>query len=121
MVFTLWKIIRDEKPDSQGIVFNAPRPLAGDKTWQGEFVHGIWYSSVIDIDDPYTRNMMETNLSLDAYVIQYFTKEEAIKIARDDYIARGYEDKFSEFSPAKLEELFLTNFENNLCQSTIEL
>ena len=29
------------------IVFNAPRPLAGDRTWTGEFITGRFYSAVL--------------------------------------------------------------------------
>ncbi len=121
MEFTLWKLIREDQKNGDGIVFNAPRPLAGDKVWQGEFIHGYFYSSVSDVNEKYTRDMMKTNLSLDAYVIEYVTLDQALTMSRNDYVKQGYEDRFSEFSPKKLEELFITNFENKLCQSTIEL
>jgi len=41
--------IISEKPKDipeNWLIFNAPRPLLGDKEWQGDFQHGIFYVAV---------------------------------------------------------------------------
>ena len=124
MQFTLYKIIREDAKQRHenhaGTIFNAPRPLMGDDRWQCDFIHGIFYTAISSSDE-YARQMIEKNHAQDAYVIEYVTKAEAIKLAHDDYVERGYEDRFPEFSPADLDMLFVKKFENSLCKSTIEL
>lgn len=69
-------------------IFNAPRPLYGAVTWQGEFVHGIFYAAILPADD-YAENFIRQNVSLDGWVLCYFSKEDARKQATESMIRDG--------------------------------
>lgn len=84
-----------KRPDdipNNWIILNAPRPLYGNKEWTGEFEHGIFYVA-LDPNDDYVYDMwMKSNESLDAWICEYQTKEDAIKMALDYYNEKYPED-----------------------------
>lgn len=63
------------------IVFNAPRPLYGHEEWQGEFQHGIFYVAV-DPDGYGAEGFIRESTSLDGWLVEYWTVENALKAAR---------------------------------------
>lgn len=62
-------------------VFNAPRPLYGHREWQGEFEHGVFYAAV-DPDGYGAEGFIESNISLDGWLVEYWTREKAIEAGR---------------------------------------
>ncbi len=68
-----------EIPDNY-IIFNAPRPLYGQITWQGEFKHGIFYAA-LDPDDKYTGQGIRENESLDGWFCKWVTWAEVMEWA----------------------------------------
>lgn len=65
-------------------IHNAPRPLYGQKTWQGDFVHGIFYAA-IDPADEYSAGFVRENERNDAYELVFMSKEQATNEALDYY------------------------------------
>ena len=65
-------------------IFNAPRPLYGDPTWTGDFIHGIFYATV-DPTDPYGPGFIQRNAELDAWELVWVSEEEAIGESLDYY------------------------------------
>ncbi len=63
-------------------IFNAPRPLIGDKCWQREFRHGIFYAA-IDIAVPGAESCIRNNVSLDGWLCEYITSQDVEKWGRD--------------------------------------
>lgn len=76
----------DDRPDvpCDWIIFNAPRPMTGDKEWQSDFVHGVFYAA-IDPSGEFAKQMIDSNTKLDGWIIQYWNRDEAIAIAKADY------------------------------------
>ena len=95
-------------------IYNAPRPLYGTVTWQGDFVSGIFYAA-IDPEDGFGHDMEDQNLALDARVLEYLTEDEAVAMARTYYadnphwagLLATYE---AEHAPAVVRELLLGKF-----------
>lgn len=60
-------------------IYNAPRPLYGSysKTWQGDFICGIFYAG-IDPADEMADTWRNENASLDAKHLIFVTEEDAI-------------------------------------------
>lgn len=70
----------DGKPiPLQAVIYNAPRPLYGDPTWQGDFIHGIFYAIANDAREH------KDNVSLDGWSIRWVTEQRAIQWARAYY------------------------------------
>ena len=71
-------------------ICNAPRPLYGTRTWQGDFIHGVFYAA-IDPADEFSAGWLKRNEELDAYEIIYMSRDEAISVAlafyRDNFPA----------------------------------
>lgn len=65
-------------------IHNAPRPLYGTQTWQGDFVHGVFYAA-IDPADEFAPGWLTRNEDLDAYELVYMTREQAIEAALNYY------------------------------------
>ena len=90
-------------------IMNASRPLVGDYTWQADFIHGSHYAAVKNNDDA-----VKTNESLDAWVLKYYTEEEAratlIKRYRERFagkpILAKVESKLATYTYSQLQEAF---------------
>ncbi len=67
------------------IVFNAPRPLYGDREWQGDFLHGRFYAAV-DPNGDKAEWCIKENKSLDAWVYQFVDAETMRAMVRQYYI-----------------------------------
>lgn len=65
-------------------VYNAPRPLFGTKTWQGDFICGIFYAAV-DPADEYADSWRFENTRNDARLLTFVTREEAMAEALEYY------------------------------------
>lgn len=65
-------------------IHNAPRPLYGQKVWQGDFVHGVFYAAV-DPADEYSPGFIKGNEQNDAYELVYMSKEQAMNEALEYY------------------------------------
>lgn len=61
-------------------IFNAPRPLYGDKYWRGEFIKGVFYAAV-DPASPDAKTHVELNASLDADELVYVTEDMLVAVA----------------------------------------
>ena len=87
------------------VIGNAPRPLAGQITWQGDFRHGIFYAASPEM--PGGTFGWEAD---DAYLVTFTTNEEiAVKVAA----------KLAEYGYESAEELDMTVGE--LATSTLNL
>ncbi len=71
----------------EAVLYNAPRPLYGLE-WQGDFIHGIFYS-VIEPTDEHFDLFDARNASLDAYALVHVTREEVWAWAVEHYKAEG--------------------------------
>lgn len=71
-------------------VFNAPRPLRGDVTWEDDFRHGRFYAAV-NPDGDRAAQMVKDNLSLDAWEVSYLGDDEMRELVMGYYhtIAAG--------------------------------
>ena len=58
-------------------IYNAPRPLYGEPTWTGDFIHGIFYAAVDPADD-YGARFIQCNTNLDAWQLEWVSEEEAV-------------------------------------------
>lgn len=58
-------------------IYNAPRPLYGDQTWQGDFFHGIFYAAVNLINDE-ANLYIQLNTNLDGWILEYVAEETAV-------------------------------------------
>ena len=56
-------------------VFNAPRPLYGHRTWDGEFVTRLFYAAV-DPNEANAEAHEESNRALEARELVFITQEE---------------------------------------------
>ncbi len=74
------------------LIFNAPRPLLGDKEWEGKFQHGIFYVAV-DPNCYFYNREIENNCKLDGWIVEYISKEKAIKRIKE-YYHKEYPDSF---------------------------
>lgn len=62
-------------------VYNAPRPLLGMETWNGDFRHGVFFAAVAPEGDPADEfgdapTMHERNQSLDGWPCVIVTREQ---------------------------------------------
>jgi hypothetical protein len=69
--------LRPEQVPEGWAIYNAPRPLYGDKTWQGDFVHGVYYVAIAP-HTPATALFREENALSDAWELEYVLPEAAI-------------------------------------------
>jgi hypothetical protein len=67
-------------------IWNAPRPIYGDLTWQGDFRHGIFYAAIDPAGERAAWQSQE-NHQLDAWVVEYRSVEDALAWAKDYYRA----------------------------------
>lgn len=67
---------RPEQAPEGWEVWNAPRPMAGTRHFQGEFIHGIFYG-VIDPTDAYADNWRRLNIRDDGTMLEWISLEEA--------------------------------------------
>lgn len=67
------------------IVMNAPRPLDGTTTWQGDWNCGLHYAA-IDPSDPHSGHMITDNLEACAVVVRYQDLSHAKPIVRHHYL-----------------------------------
>ena len=85
------------------IIFNAPRPLDGDKTWQGDFYHGLFYAAV----DPAGKLAAESvydSVALDGWVCEYVSQSDIDAWAADFRIDEGL--TVSDFDPEDIRRSF---------------
>ena len=84
------------------IVVNAPRPLPGDKTWHGQFRHGIFYAA--GKLDRFGREWV----ALDAYELRLVSNERILRLVIEEGHRKGYGDRLQElmtkFTPEKMAE-----------------
>lgn len=75
------------------IICNAPRPLTGDETWEGEFQHGIFYAA-LNPHDFFFKISLARNQTLDAWMVLYYSEAEARACLKAFY--PRYEDKIDD-------------------------
>lgn len=59
------------------LIFNAPRPLWGHRSWEGDFFHGRFYAA-IDPQGEDAAEMIRDNNESDAWTIEYVSEEQAV-------------------------------------------
>ncbi len=85
------------------IIFNAPRPLDGDKAWQGDFCHGLFYAAV----DPAGKLAAESvydSVALDGWVCEYASQSDIDAWAANFCIDEGLD--VSDLDPEDVRRLF---------------
>lgn len=81
-------------PQEKGwVIFNAPRPLAGDRRWTGDFIAGVFYAAV-DPNGDDAKEHYAFNFNMDATMLQYISPE-TYKFALQ-MIAVDYELRYTE-------------------------
>ena len=83
---------RPEDVPSDWLVFNAPRPIWGDKVWQGEFLSGIFYAAV-NPDYGMAKGYITENIRLNACPVEYITTE-----FKSEWVKKFCEDNGYDFS-----------------------
>jgi N12 class adenine-specific DNA methylase len=73
---------RPEDVPSDYLIFNAPRPLLGDKDWTGDFLHGIFYAA-IDITSASADRTIQDIIDLDGWLCEYVTQADIEKWERE--------------------------------------
>uniref|UniRef100_A0A6M3L5N4 Uncharacterized protein n=1 Tax=viral metagenome TaxID=1070528 RepID=A0A6M3L5N4_9ZZZZ len=86
-------------------IFNAPRPIYGVETWEGDFHHGRFYAAV-DLDDSLAAMVINENIVNDAWVCEYITKAHAIEWAKE-YYSKMSKINLDDFEPQDLVEVYL--------------
>lgn len=79
------------------LVFNAPRPLYGDRTWIGPFSKGVFYAAIDPTEDAAAANV-EANRDLDAALIRWVTEAE-IREWADAYYRREWPKQYERIAP----------------------
>lgn len=65
-------------------IFNAPRPLIGNVTWQGSFLHGVFYAGVYT-NEKDAAFFIQRCADLDAVVFDFVTDAEVYEKAQVYY------------------------------------
>ena len=91
-------------------IFNAARPLHGQITWQGDFIHGVFYAAV-DKDFAQSKVIIERNVNLDGHILQFVTESEVREKLQAHYnkIAPGKID-VSKYSIREIWDSYLQYF-----------
>ena len=81
-------------------VYNAPRPIMGHKTWQGDFRHGVFYAAVAPEGDPVdefgdTPEFHKRNRQNDGHVCQIVSKADIMEYGKQ--VAAKYRVDLAEF------------------------
>ncbi|WP_156915980.1 hypothetical protein [Desulfatirhabdium butyrativorans] len=98
------------------IIFNAPRPLYGDKEWQGDFIHGRFYVAV-DPNGDQAAWCVQQNKAMDAWVYQYVDKDTMRAMVRQSYIDgyfKGNVEKADKALKNFKDDFFMQGFRNIL-------
>ena len=97
-------VVERERPVPAGwIVMNAPRPLLGSVTMQGDFVTGRFYAA-IDPDDSMAKSFICENVKLDARIVVVVDRDTQMELAlhgnkyRDQYMELDAESRFEHLS-----------------------
>ena len=74
------------------IIMNSPRPLVGDKEWEGEFQHGIFYAAIDpDNDEPQGAEWrVNENKKLDAWVVKNVSDDVIEAFVRADLQSKKF-------------------------------
>jgi len=101
---------RPENINSGWIIFNAPRPLVGNKTWQGDFISGIFYAAV-DPSDAMAHDFISNNEMNGAKIIEYTTVNKHVADIRAKVIAEYPEmaDEVNGYSNTEIAEMYPLN------------
>lgn len=89
------------------IVMNAPRPLLGQKTMEGDFVSGRHYA-VLDPADSMANAYFKENLKLDARVLVVVPREMQMEVALH---GNEYRDKYMEVEVGQRYEMLSSHLE----------
>lgn len=87
------------------IVLNAPRPLPGHKTMEGDFLHGIFYS-FIDPSQPNAMRLLKMAKELDGWIVIAGRTAQIEKIAEAAIFAKQekYEAIYQGLTPEKAKQ-----------------
>lgn len=72
------------------IILNAPRPLLGNRTWEGEWGHGRHWAA-IDPADVYAPQWLRKSLDLDGWAVEFVGQEDYDRHAAEVCAAHGWE------------------------------
>ena len=95
---------------ADALIFCAPRPLLGTKTWQGDWVAGRFFAAV-NPDDPFRAGWIKENRSLHAALLTFVSDEQAQAMVRAYYKAE-YGDALDEITPELFAEFWPDCFHN---------
>ena len=84
-IYTLKQPI--SKFEDTSIICNAPRPLIGHDTWEGEFLQGIFYAKISTLEEDFNK-YLDINDRLDSREVHYITEELCWKVL-DVYCKRN--------------------------------
>jgi hypothetical protein len=110
---TVQRLIEDRPADiPEGwLIFNAPRPLWGQRQWTGEFRHGIFYAAV-DPAEPDTKQlswMLQQNADLDGWLLEYVTMDQVRAYLDAECAKRNLPATFlGRYSQSQLQDMYIT-------------
>lgn len=107
---------REDQGLEQGkIIFNAPRPLYGHRTWTGDFLAGIFYAEIDPAQD-YAADYAKRNVELDAKVLKWID-EKTLRESVQSYYDREYPDHDIKVDEYTVNQIWASFF-NNIAQKT---
>ena len=74
---------------SDYLIFNAPRPLPGEITWEGDFLSGRYYAAM-----PADDHRVVTALKLDACIVEHLPDADAQRELARELMARNHPGDF---------------------------
>lgn len=87
-------------------IFNAPRPLVGDISWQSEFRHGVFFVA-IDPGGENAKYCVKRNSELDAWLCEYVTEESVMEWLKVYCQSKGIpEERVSRLLPGQVREIW---------------
>lgn len=95
-------------------IFNAPRPMSGNFMWVGDFLHGVFYTVIFkkpNEPNAWEHTWHKDAISLDGWIIEYVSREDAIRWTKDYYAANYPDVNIGDADESKLIATYLR--ENN--------
>jgi hypothetical protein len=84
------------------LIFNAPRPLYGELTWEGPFLHGTFYAA----SAPRTLEFHYENIDLDGWLLEWHTEAEIIAWVTAEYTRKIGKFDATDYDQADLDMSF---------------
>ena len=104
--------IRPNNVPEGWIILNAPRPLYGPATWQGDFLNGRLYAALDPQDEDNAKTIEYNMRAMAAAEVVYISETEAAARELELFVADGYsvEQVKSHYSVSQLASRWVESF-----------